>query len=132
MLCRLLGQPSSSSCCERNWSTYGQIKTIKRNRLTPKRADDLVFVHSNLRLISRRTPDYISGPCSLWDCITEDVDFDVPIELEILNLSLDDPVIDPTPFIDSSGTGSIQLSRSSNLLLQSESQSFVQLDDENA
>ena len=27
----LLSQPASSSCCERNWSSFGSIQTIKRN-----------------------------------------------------------------------------------------------------
>jgi hypothetical protein len=29
---KLLGQPSSSSCAERNWSTYGLIHSTARNR----------------------------------------------------------------------------------------------------
>ncbi|XP_057723564.1 uncharacterized protein LOC130939478 [Arachis stenosperma] len=52
----LLGQPSSSSCCERNWSTYSFIHSLKRNKLKPKHAENLVFVHTNLRLLSRKTP----------------------------------------------------------------------------
>ncbi|XP_068498232.1 uncharacterized protein [Phaseolus vulgaris] len=35
---KLLGQPCSSSCCERNWSTYSFIHSLKRNKMTPKRA----------------------------------------------------------------------------------------------
>jgi hypothetical protein len=55
---RLLSQPASSSCCERNWSTYSQIHNTKRNKLTSKRAEDLVYVHSNLRLLSRSNDEY--------------------------------------------------------------------------
>ena len=55
---KLLSQPATSSCCERNWSTYSQIHNIKRNKLTSKRAEDLVYVHSNLRLLSRTSDDY--------------------------------------------------------------------------
>ena len=55
---KLLSQPASSSCSERNWSTYSQIHTIKRNKLTTGRAEDLVHVHSNLRLLSRRKEEY--------------------------------------------------------------------------
>jgi hypothetical protein len=58
---KLLNQPSSSSCCERNWSTYDFIHRMKRNNLTPERAEDLVFVHINLRLLSRKAEDYKSG-----------------------------------------------------------------------
>jgi len=35
---KLLAQPCSSSCCERNWSTYSFIHSLKRNKMTPKRA----------------------------------------------------------------------------------------------
>ena len=55
---RLVQQPSSSSCAERNWSTYSFVHSMKRNRITPKRAEDLVYVHSNLRLLSRKNPSY--------------------------------------------------------------------------
>jgi len=64
---KLLGQPASSSSCERNWSTYGFIDSVTRNRLTPPRAEDLVFVHSNMRLLSRKSDDYMKGPTQMWD-----------------------------------------------------------------
>ncbi|XP_042401119.1 uncharacterized protein LOC121991167 [Zingiber officinale] len=34
---KLLGQPSSSSCYERNWSTYSFIHSLKRNKITPQK-----------------------------------------------------------------------------------------------
>ncbi|KAF7801618.1 uncharacterized protein G2W53_040729 [Senna tora] len=49
---KLLGQPSSSSCCERNWSTYSFIHSVRRNKMKSIRAEDLVDVHTNLRLLS--------------------------------------------------------------------------------
>ncbi|WVZ88415.1 hypothetical protein U9M48_034941 [Paspalum notatum var. saurae] len=64
---KLLNQPASSSCCERNWSTYSFIHSMKRNKLAPERAEDLVFVHNNLRLLSRKAEDYKTGPCRMWD-----------------------------------------------------------------
>jgi hAT family C-terminal dimerisation region len=33
---RVLGHPSSSSCCERNWSTYFFIHSIDRHQMDPK------------------------------------------------------------------------------------------------
>ncbi|XP_028066679.1 uncharacterized protein LOC114269550 [Camellia sinensis] len=33
---KLLGQPCSSSCCERNMSTYSFIHSIRRNKMTPQ------------------------------------------------------------------------------------------------
>jgi hAT family C-terminal dimerisation region len=48
---RVLSQVASASACERNWSTYDFIHSKKRNKLLPKRAEDLVFVFTNLRLL---------------------------------------------------------------------------------
>ena len=48
---KLLGQPCSSSCAERNWSTYKFIHSLKRNKMAPARIEDLVYVYSNLRLL---------------------------------------------------------------------------------
>ena len=49
---RILGQTVSTSSCERNWSSYSFVHDRKRNRLLPKRADDLVFVYTNSRLLA--------------------------------------------------------------------------------
>ncbi|KAI0514041.1 hypothetical protein KFK09_010075 [Dendrobium nobile] len=64
---KLLGKVSSSSCCERNWSTYSFIQSMKRNKITPQWAEDLVYVHINLRLLSRKTPTYMEGDNRMWD-----------------------------------------------------------------
>ncbi|XP_056696720.1 uncharacterized protein [Spinacia oleracea] len=64
---KLLSQPASSSCCERNWSHYDNIQTIKRNRLTSERAKDLVYCHNNLRVMARKEESYKSGPSRYWD-----------------------------------------------------------------
>ena len=49
---RVLLKMASSSSAERNW---------KRNRLGSQKAEDLVYVHSNLHLASRRGPEYGNG-----------------------------------------------------------------------
>ncbi|KAK9048184.1 hypothetical protein SSX86_032853 [Deinandra increscens subsp. villosa] len=78
----------SSSCAERNWSTYAFIHSLRRNRLTTSRAQDLVYVHNNLRLLSRAPNDDVK----MWDVgedafdSMEDVGF-----LEFADLSLDEP-----------------------------------------
>lgn len=55
----VLSQPSSACPCETNWSTYKFVHTPERNRLDPARAESLVFVHSNLRLLRKlRAVDY--------------------------------------------------------------------------
>ncbi|KAJ9538755.1 hypothetical protein OSB04_031488 [Centaurea solstitialis] len=64
---KVLSQPISSSSAERNWSTYAYIHNVKRNRLNSKRADKLVFIHSNIRLQSRFSKSYTTGPHKKWD-----------------------------------------------------------------
>ena len=50
---KVLGKPSSFSSCERIWSTYKFIHSPLRNLLKPVRAEKLVFVHSNLRVLRK-------------------------------------------------------------------------------
>ena len=76
---RLLSQIASSSAAERNWSTYSFIHSIKRNRLTSRRAEKLVAVHSALRLEHRKTPEYLKGPATRWDVDPED---DAQVDVE--------------------------------------------------
>ncbi|KAL1194379.1 hypothetical protein V5N11_017847 [Cardamine amara subsp. amara] len=88
---KVLGQPSSSSCAERNWSTYSFIHSLKRNKLTTSRAQDLVYIHNNLRLLPRNAGEYNDEKTKKWDVggdefdSMEDMGF-----LEFSNLSLDD------------------------------------------
>ena len=49
---RILAQTVSTSSCERNWSSYSFVHDRKRNWLLPRRADDLVFVYTNSRLLA--------------------------------------------------------------------------------
>ena len=106
---KLLGQPCSSSCCERNWSTYNFIHSMKRNKLTPQRAENLVFVHNNLRLLSRRSLNYNEGESKMWDIGGDGFD-SMDIEnagiLEIADLSLDEPELEAILF-DSEGNASL-------------------------
>ncbi|KAI5322415.1 hypothetical protein L3X38_031487 [Prunus dulcis] len=91
---KLLGHSSSSSCCERNWSTYNFIHSIKRNKITPERAEDLIFVHSNLHQLSRKMPEYKEGETHMWDVggdAFDSMDLENTEVLEIANLSLDEP-----------------------------------------
>ena len=55
---RLLSQVASSSSTERNWSTYGFIHSVNQNKLGAAKAEDLVYVHSNLYLLSHVEPEY--------------------------------------------------------------------------
>jgi hypothetical protein len=63
------------------------IHSVKRNRLGSQKAEDLVYVHSNLRLASRRGPEYNSGPSKEWDVDAENPDLD----LSLAALNIEEP-----------------------------------------
>ena len=48
----ILSQTTSSNC-ERNWSTFSLIHTKARNRLTMHKLNKLVYCHYNLKLRNR-------------------------------------------------------------------------------
>ncbi|KAM3213936.1 hypothetical protein ACQJBY_066390 [Aegilops geniculata] len=54
MAVRILSLTSSSSVCERNWSTFENIYTKKRNRLTTERLNSLVFIQFNSRMMAKK------------------------------------------------------------------------------
>ncbi|GFY85412.1 hypothetical protein Acr_04g0001500 [Actinidia rufa] len=89
---------ASSSCCERNWSTYSMIQSVKRNRLAISRAKDLVFVHCNLRLLSRKSKEYTEGPSKYWDISGDQFDIDGQEMIELAQLSLDEPELEGITF----------------------------------
>ncbi|WOL03278.1 hypothetical protein Cni_G11998 [Canna indica] len=64
---KVLCQSISSLSVERPWSTYNYIQNAKRQKLHSSRADDLAYVHSNLRLLSRFSPSYKYGVHRKWD-----------------------------------------------------------------
>jgi hypothetical protein len=49
---KVLSQVINTSSVERCWSTYSFIHSVKRNNLNADRAESLVYVHYNLRLLS--------------------------------------------------------------------------------
>ncbi|XP_054797659.1 putative transcriptional regulator tpeD [Prosopis cineraria] len=91
---KLLNQPCSSSCCERNWSTYSFVHSLKRNKMLPKRTENLVFVHSNLRLLSRKSEKYSTGESKLWDISGDCWEIDDVENLEVASLSIDEPILE--------------------------------------
>ncbi|KAF8405303.1 hypothetical protein HHK36_010206 [Tetracentron sinense] len=65
---KVLSQSVSTSSAERVWSTYSYIHSVKRNRLNSTRADSLVYIHSNLRLLFLiHIRSYKDGPYKKWD-----------------------------------------------------------------
>ena len=47
---KVISQTTSSSACERNWSTFVLIHTKQRNRLAYPRLQQLVFCYYNMKL----------------------------------------------------------------------------------
>ena len=64
---KVLSQPISSSSAERNWSTYSYTHNVKRNRSNSIRANNLVFIHSNIYLRVHLCESYKDGPYKKWD-----------------------------------------------------------------
>jgi len=92
---------STFSCVERNWSTYSFIHSLKRNRLNPRRAEDLVFVHTNLRLLSRNRNTYNEGETRMWDIGGDEWNlFDGANILEVASFSLDEPDMEASLFTE--------------------------------
>jgi len=62
--------------------------------MTPKRAENLVYVHSNLRLLSRNVSKYKEEETKLWDIAGDDLSLNDNEILEIVSLSLDKPELE--------------------------------------
>jgi len=68
--------------------------------MTPKRAEDLVFVHNNLHLLSRNFSNYKEEKTKLWDIAGDDFSLDDNGILDIVSLSLDEPELEVVFFND--------------------------------
>ncbi len=51
---RVLSLACSASSCERNWSMYSFVHNKSRNRLGVKKAEELVYIYSNSKLLRAR------------------------------------------------------------------------------
>ncbi|KAL7202442.1 hypothetical protein ACSBR1_034003 [Camellia fascicularis] len=69
---KVLSQSVNTSCAERCWSTYSYIHNVKRNKLNVDRAEKLVFVHYNHRLLTR----YDYEDFKNWDAYLEDANIE--------------------------------------------------------
>nr|XP_028949358.1 uncharacterized protein LOC103402067 [Malus domestica] len=54
MAIKILSLTTSSSGCERNWSSFEGIHTKKRNRLDTTRLNNLVYVQFNARIMNKK------------------------------------------------------------------------------
>ena len=103
---RILSQVTSSSCCERNWSIYGNLYSLKKSRLEQSRAKTMVYVHSNLRLIYRKRKEWMKGKTKMWDVFPDDMGLDNTVELALANMDLNDQVLESVTFDDEAHEGS--------------------------
>lgn len=62
---------------EKNWSTYSFIHSLKRNKMDPKRVEDVVYAH-----------DPLDG-----------------VGIELVELSLNEPELEATMFFDDGNGG---------------------------
>ena len=70
---RLVSLPSSSSTTERTWSNYDYIHTKRRNRLTARRAEKLIFVYGHERTMRAAKARAAPGKLPLrWGATEED------------------------------------------------------------
>jgi hypothetical protein len=89
---KVLSQVVNTSSAERCWSTYSFIHNVKRNNLNVDRAESLVYVHYNLRLLSHYCDAEGNGFCKrdmTWDNNPEETNLqDGTIVLECLQEEL--------------------------------------------
>ena len=53
----ILSLVGGACSCERNWSVFDFIHSKKRNKLSPEKAEELVYIFSNLRLLRKLTTE---------------------------------------------------------------------------
>jgi hypothetical protein len=54
LVMRLLSSVTPSSCYKRNWSTCGNLYSLKKSRLEQSRVKTMVYVHTNTVLFTER------------------------------------------------------------------------------
>ena len=64
--CIVLAQPASASICERINSEFEFVKDRRRNRLSHARADKLVYLFHNLRMMRKMKQSQYSEPTIAW------------------------------------------------------------------
>jgi hypothetical protein len=73
---------------------------LKKSRLEQSRAESMVYVHINLRLIYRQREEWLKGKTKMWDVFPDDMGLDDTVELALANMDLNDPVLEPVTFED--------------------------------
>ncbi|XP_058759672.1 uncharacterized protein LOC131632983 [Vicia villosa] len=91
------------SSCSGPFASFDSIEG--RNKMDPKRAEDLVYVHTNLRLLSSNEEGYKKGETKLWDISGDAHDPLDGVGIELAELSLDEPELEVTMFFDDGNGG---------------------------
>ena len=91
---------ASSSCCERNWSTYGNLYSVKKSRLEQSKTETMVYVHTNLCLIYMHRNEWLKEKTKMWDVFPDDMGLDNSVDLALANLDLNELVLEPVTFDD--------------------------------
>jgi hypothetical protein len=76
---RVLSKTSSASACERNWSAFSAVQSPRRNRLSSKTLNDLVYLRVNLRLQQRRVDSNFANTVAEWvetTAVDDDIELD--------------------------------------------------------
>jgi hypothetical protein len=69
--------------------------------MTLKYAEDLVFVHSNMRFLSRKSPEYFTGKKRFWNIAGNAHEpFDGAEQLIMDALSLNEPEFERVVFVE--------------------------------
>ena len=79
--------------------------------MAPARAEDLVYVHSNLRLLSRRNEEYVHIATKMWDVVGDswnesDIHGGAGI-LENAALTLDEPELEAMVIVNANTSATI-------------------------
>ena len=85
--------PPSTAATERSFSTYGNVHTNKRNRLTNERAQKIVYVRQNLNIAERS-----SGSLQLQSFLGSESEYESDWSKIDLETELDQIVNPEIPF----------------------------------
>lgn len=73
--------------------------------MDPKRVEDLVYVHTNLRLLSRKEDGYKKGQSRMWDISGDAHEPLDGVGIELAELSLDEPDLEVDLYLDDGNGG---------------------------
>ena len=80
---------------------------MKRNRLGSKKTENLVYIHSTLRIIYQKDPGYKESPFKRWDqytddvvCVDEEIEPDGLVEIPPVAID-EEPPLDSDTYLES-------------------------------